>query len=130
MSMNLEPYMRSRYVNGGRALPSVDCWGMTRLAFNEIHGIELPPLNGLNAESLMGKSRNYVQLAKIMRECPPQHGAIAAVVTGNACEHVGICITISGNLFVMETTEETGPRIIPLSAFVEERGNVRCYTSA
>lgn len=122
--------MNSRYVNGGRALPCVDCWGMTRLAFLEIHGIDLPMLDGLNAESLMGKSRNYVQLAKIMRECEPEHGAIAAVVTGNACEHVGICLTLGSTLMVMETTEETGPRIIPFNAFVQERGNVQCYTFA
>lgn len=128
--MNLEQYMNSRYVNGGRALPSVDCWGMTRLAFREIHGIDLPMLDGLNAESLMGKSRNYVHLAKIMRECGPEHGAIAAVVTGNACEHVGICLSMGSSMLVMETTVETGPRIIPFNAFVQERGNVRCYTSS
>lgn len=130
LDLDLERYMASRYVNGGRVLPAVDCWGMTRLAFNEIHGVELPLLDGLNAESLMGKSRNYAQLAKIMRECPQQHGAIAAVVTGKACEHVGICIAIGGDLYVMETTEETGPRIVPLPVFIEECGNVRYYTSA
>lgn len=130
MNLDLGKYMSSRYFNGGRKLPSVDCWGMTRLAFADISGVDLPMLDGLDARSLMGKSRNYVQLARIMRECQPHHGAIAAVVTGKACEHVGICITIGDDLFVMETTEETGPRIIPLAAFVRERGNVRYYTSA
>lgn len=130
MSLDLERYMASRYVNGGRELPSVDCWGMTRTAFTEIHGIDLPMLGGLDAGSLMGKSRNYARLSRIMAECDPVHGAIAAVVTGKACEHVGICIAIGGDLYVMETTEETGPRIAPLPVFIEERGNVRYYTSA
>lgn len=130
MSLDLEKYMMSRYVNGGRVWPNLDCWGMTRSASKDVHGVTLPLLNGLDAGSLMGKSRNYVRLAKIMPECEPKHGAIAAVVTGKACEHVGLCIDLSGSVYVMETTEASGPRIIPLASFIKDRGNVRYYAPA
>ena len=110
--------------------PNLDCWGMTRLAVKDAHGVTLPLLNGLDAGSLMGKSRNYVRLAKMMPECEPKHGAIAAVVTGKACEHVGLCIDLSGSVYVMETTEASGPRIIPLGLFIKDRGNVRYYAPA
>lgn len=130
MSLDLERYMRSRYVNKGREWPDLDCWGLTRLAFHERHGIDLPMLENLDAASLMGKSRNYARLSKILPQCDPQDGSIAAVVTGNVCEHVGLCIAIAGVLYVMETTLESGPRIIPMTEFKREYRNVLCYAPA
>lgn len=128
--LDLKRYMASEYVNGGRVWPQWDCWGMVRQGFADIHGILLPMLNGLDAGSLMGKSRNYVRLAKIMPECDPKHGAIAAVVTGKVCEHVGLIIDLAGKLYVMETDKGTGPRIVSLEEFIKERVNVRYYAPA
>lgn len=130
MKIDLERYMASRYVNGGREWPNIDCWGMTRLAFYDLHAEWLPMLSGLDARSVLGKSKNYALLSKILKEVYCSDGAIAAVVTGLACEHVGICIEISGAIYVMETTEETGPRIIPAEEFEKERTNVRYYAPA
>lgn len=131
MSLDLEQYMNSRYVNGGREWPQLDCWGMTRLLFRDIHGVELPLLKGLDANSLIGKSKNHAVITEgMLKPCDPAHGAIAAVVTGKVCEHVGICIILGGGFMVIETTGETGPRLIPLAAFLEERANVRYYAPA
>lgn len=125
--LDISHYMQSRYVNGGREWPEYDCWGMTRHAYQAINGHELPRFDGLDAASGFGKSREYKRLAISMPECEPRHGAIASVVRGKVCEHVGVCVEIAGAIYVLETTEPTGPRVITYKQFVKDHDYVKCH---
>lgn len=129
--LDLERYMNSRYVNGGRVWPNWDCYGMTRQGFIDWYGLALPMLDGLDARSAVGKSRHHETItAAYLQPAEPAHGVLVAQVVGRVCQHVGLVIELAGNLYVMETDEPTGPRIISLSEFVEERIYVRYYAPA
>lgn len=110
----------SEYVNGGREYPHWDCWGLVRHVFNEIHGVMLPDLSGLNAESLYGKTKARKRVIDHLTKSDAGHGAIAEVVTGDACAHVGIVINYNDALMVLETTPDTGPRMLTLEEFKYE----------
>lgn len=120
----------SEYVNGGRNYPHWDCWGLVRYVFNEIHGVMLPSLGGLNAESLYGKTKARKRVIDHLAASQAEHGAIVEVVTGDACAHVGIVIDYNGSLMVLETTPETGPRMLTLEEFKDEYETVVYHTHA
>lgn len=129
--LDLERYMASEYVNGGRVWPQWDCWGLVRQAFIDIHGIYLPMLDNLDAADTLGKSRHHKTITDShLVASEPCHGAIAAQVSGKVCEHVGLTIELAGKLYVMETDKGTGPRIVSLEEFIKERVNVRYYAPA
>lgn len=129
--LDLQHYMTSRYVNGGREWPNYDCWGLVRHAFLTIHGISLPLYQELDADDSLRKSRHHEQLtARDLATCEPQHGAIAAVVTGRVCQHVGLCVDLLGDIYVLETDEQTGPRVVTLDKYKEDYINVRYYAPA
>lgn len=128
--IDLEHYMTARYVDGGREWPNYDCWGLVRHAYHVINGEWLPLYSGLDADNTYAKSRNYLQLSKVMVECEPHHGAIAAVVNGRVCEHVAICVQIGDELLALEMDHTTGPRVVTLDKFKDDHRHVKYYASA
>ena len=125
---NLEHYMTSRYVNGGREWPEYDCWGLVRHQFHAVHGVWLPRYDGLDADNTLAKSRHYVQLLRQFTEQDrPVPGDVLAVVQGRACHHVGICIELNYELYALETDDKTGPRVVTVEQFKEDHGTVKFY---
>lgn len=120
--------MTAYYVDGGRDWPEYDCWGLVRHAFAVIHSIELPEYKSLDATNTLQKSKNHAELiASTLIESEPTHGAIAAVVKGRVCEHVGICIELANELMVLEMDHDTGPRVVTVDKFEDDHRHVRYY---
>ena len=93
------------YLDGGRGEDNqYDCWGLVREARHLHCGKRLLPSWGeVRNTNPRAFTKAYRAEAKSMEECPPEHGAVAAVFAGRICVHVGLVVDVgSGRLMVLE----------------------------
>lgn len=122
-------YLTAIYEDGGRELPSVDCWGLTIIARTELYG--LPMLSTFGAVSRQGIhafQRAYkAEVYRALERCEPFPGAIAAALKGDACTHVALVVLKDGRLQVLEINPESGVRIVRLQEFKDNHMTVVFY---
>lgn len=112
----LEPYLFARYVDGGRGevvggVREYDCFGVSDAIRQELLG--LPPLPNAGVVSrhrLRESARSYRVYADLMPEGPAIPGALAAVMSGELCTHVGVVLELDGMLGVAEINPKSGFR--------------------
>lgn len=126
-SLYVNDLLECNYRDGGRHAPDLDCWGLVCIVFFRIHGARLPTLDNVNAASVRDKTLAHRDMLNNLHETQPTSGAIAAVMSGNLCTHVGITISIDGNLYVLEITPNSGVRTLTLNEFEAEYGRVKYY---
>ncbi len=130
MPMNtreLNTYLSSQYLDGGRGDGFYDCWGLVREVRHLAFGKSLLPSYGAinaNDKKSLTNAANYEkrQLSKIKAK----PGAIATCWRGQLCLHVGIVVENNG-LFIMDISETKGCRAIRLSDFEQEFLKVEYY---
>lgn len=107
------------YVDGGRGPIEYDCWGLVREARDQHLGLsQLPVYGQLRNTDPRSFTRAYRAEALKLRECQPEHGAIAAVMIGKVCAHVALVLDIDGELFILEINPQKGARKIRLSIWL------------
>lgn len=108
-----EKYVGLRFVDHGRTLKGVDCWGLVRLVMADECGIELPSYGEISATELMTVTRTITQDAN--RE--PWHSIkkpqqFDVVLLRGRPLHVGIMISDSHLIHVEECTASV---LLPLT---------------
>lgn len=117
-------------MEGGRELPAVDCWGLLRLAYHQVRGVWLPLLKTMDATCARQKTIAHRDMLENLLPCDAGDGVIAALMAGRLCEHVAIILEIECRLYALETTPETGPRMMPIADFERYYDEIRYYTYA
>lgn len=116
---------RAVYVDGGRGPIEYDCWGLVREARATHMGFsELPVYGELRNTDPRDFTKAYQCEAHKLRECPAEHGAIAAVLIGKICTHVAVVIESSGELWILEINPEKGPRRMRLTTWLQDQPRV------
>ena len=106
----LDKYIASTYLDGGRELPRVDCYGLVRLVREEVFGKgDLPSFGHVRNTMPAEFTRCVKQAASDFAECRPEPGAVATVWRGRICVHIAIVVEIDGRLAVLDTGSKTGP---------------------
>jgi len=114
----LTKYLLAPYVDGGRGPAAFDCWGLCIAVRHELLGLPLlPRLDGVDRHNPKACIKAYRALSGEMEVCEPEPGAIAAVLRGRYCPHVGVVIAIGDRLAVLETNPGSGPRWLYLRQF-------------
>lgn len=113
------------YVDGGRGPTNYDCWGLVR-EVRAVHlGLsELPVYGELRNDSPRLFTKAYRCEASKLRECLPEHGAIAAVMIGSICTHVAVVIEDGGELWILEINPDKGARRMRLSLWLQDQPRV------
>lgn len=107
------------YVDGGRGPLEYDCWGLVREARHQHMGLSQLPLYGqLRNTDPRSFTKAYRAESAKLRKCPPEHGAIAAVMIGEVCVHVALVLDIDGELFILEINPEKSARKLRLSLWL------------
>ncbi|CAI3796060.1 nitrite transporter [Rheinheimera sp. MM224] len=114
--INVEHYLYGKYVEGGRAWPEVDCYGII-MKLREDLGLKPWPIfdgvtkreNGLHK---MGK-----QLIQNLTPCEPQEGAGVACYKGSCMVHVAMVVNTPTGLEVAECNPGTNVTFTPLRRF-------------
>lgn len=125
----LNRYLSARYVDGGRELPCLDCWGMTILARHELFGLPmLSSFGEVHRQHTLEFQRAYRgEVSRALEECAPFPGAIAAVLRGAVCTHVGLVVMKDGRLQVLEINPASGARVVRLQEFKDSYMKVVFY---
>ena len=113
------------YVDGGRGPVEYDCWGLVREARAVHMGLsELPVYGELRNDNPRLFTKAYRAEAAKLRECLPEHGAIAAVMIGEVCTHVAVVIESAGELWILEVNPEKGARRLRLTEWCKDHVRV------
>lgn len=123
--IDVTPYLNARYVDCGRTLPGIDCWGLVLLVRRELGLPELDS-NEVSGKDAKGFTRAYRHQIEVLEPCEPEVGAIAAAFRGSLCLHVAIVVPIEGRLAVLEITA-SGPRWMRVAAFEQKYPRVIYY---
>lgn len=116
---------RAVYVDGGRGPVEYDCWGLVREArFLHMGRSELPVYGELRNDSPRLFTKAYKREACKLRECSPEHGAIAAVMIGEICTHVAVVIESAGDLWILEINPEKSARYLRLTTWLKDHVRV------
>lgn len=112
--------LQAVYVDGGRGPLAYDCWGLVREARHVHLGLsQLPVYGELRNDDPRSFTKAYRAEAATLRECGPEHGAIAAVMVGEVCVHVALVLCIADEMWVLEINPEKAARLVRLYAWLD-----------
>lgn len=128
MSQWIRQYLNARYQDGARGPYVWDCWGLVRHVRHAHMGCRLLPSFG-EVRSTMAKAftQAYRQEAEGMEKCEPEAGAIACVMRGPLCIHVGLVVEVDGRLGVLEVSPKVNCRWLPLERWKADHNRVEFY---
>lgn len=121
----MNQYLECTYRDGGRGPVEYDCWGLARHVRHVELGLKLLPEYGsLRNTSPRDFTKAYRAESHLLRECGPEHGAIAAVLIGEICVHVALVLQIEGRFKILEINPTRGPRMLPLEKWLRDHNRV------
>lgn len=99
------------YKDLGRDYPALDCWGLSRLIFKDINGIDLPEIPG----------------AGHLTEIPSaKHGCLALTGLGSVIAHSGVVFFTPGGFRIINITH-TGLTFNRIRKHEERYGRISYY---
>lgn len=104
----MNKYMGVPYIEGGRSLQGLDCWGLALAVRRELG---LPELADDPAAVKGNGKAIAVQFQAVASGLEPgciRPGALAAVFKGPLFVHVGVAVEADGRLWVLETNPGVG----------------------
>ncbi|MNX67480.1 hypothetical protein D3C86_986110 [compost metagenome] len=124
----INAYLSSEYVDGGREIGALDCYGLARLVRHLHCGKRLLPSFGAIRNTQPKEfTRAYQQESAAMEECAPEDGAIAAVFRGPLCIHVAVIIELENGLHALEINPKKGARLLRVHDFESQYLRVIYY---
>lgn len=117
--------MRIPYVKGGRSEKGADCYGIVRMVRSYLGLGDMPLLSEYAAGDYrkISREKEFFNYSK----CAPHPGAIAACYLGRICTHFGIVIEADGRIMVLDSTQESGPRLSSIASFESQFSKVEYY---
>lgn len=125
--IDLNQYLLAPYLDGGRTLQGLDCWGLLLLVREDLGCRPLPSIGAITRREPAGMQHCYARTLSVVEECNPEAGAVAAVFRGKALVHVGVVLEIDGRLAVLETNPKTGARWLRVRPFESQYAKVIYY---
>ena len=119
----LNIYLEVPYVDGGRTMDGLDCWGLVRLILHEHY--KQPLLESFGTIFSADKEDMFNAYQKMLPkfvECAPRDGCIAACFKREILLHVGVVVVENG-LNIYHTKPKVGASKTNIAAF--ERGFFR-----
>lgn len=121
----MNQYLECIYRDGGRGPAEYDCFGLVRQVRHFELGLKLLPEYGsLRNTSPRDFTKAYRAETYLLRECGPEHGAIAAVLIGEICIHVALVLLVEGRFKILEINPTRGPRMLPLEKWLRDHNRV------
>lgn len=119
--------MQAPYLDGGRTLAGIDCWGVVLEVRRRMGLPELPSIGGTLRSDVKDATRYYQAISATMVPGAPCAGAIAAVLRGGLFVHAGVVIEADGRTWVMDTNPGCLPTMRPIDDFLASYFTVIFY---
>lgn len=128
---HINDYLNVPYVEGGRDMSGLDCWGATRFVLHHIFNLPLFTSFGhVRSKHKSEFNGAYSVLAEQFNECSPKDGAVACGFTAGNMVHMGVCIELDGQLMIFHTCRKHGGSFVRLAAFNRLFFEVKFYEYA
>lgn len=125
--IDVHEFLKVPYLDRGRTMDGLDCWGQLLLVRDQLGMQSLPDIGPVSRAEPIAMQREYGKVSSTLVEGLPCVGAIAAVFRGTLFVHVGVVLEIEGRLAVLETNEGSGPRWMRVQDFVNTYYKVIFY---
>lgn len=124
----INDYIHAEYQDGGRGPDKYDCYGLMRAVRHwEYNKPLLPEYAGVPVDDYRSLTRGALGEVQAMKETDCRPGVAVLGWRGNVCLHVGVVVTIDNKIWVLETSKETGTRIVMPQDFAKRYQAVRYY---
>nr|DAE41630.1 MAG TPA: NlpC/P60 family [Caudoviricetes sp.]DAL17911.1 MAG TPA_asm: NlpC/P60 family [Caudoviricetes sp.] len=117
--VNLNRYLLSRHVRGGRSFPNLDCWGLVRDVYKSI-GATLPEFVDFEQCTMHKAAKSCIAEHLFFEVYEPQDFDVIAFFRKNRLFHVGICYQNK----ILHTTQNRNCRYEPISNFLSHSDNI------
>ena len=125
--MTVNDFLTVPYVDGGRSLAGLDCWGQVRLARAQLFNKDIARSYGhILCANKGGMTDAFIEMLPYFTEVAPKAGAIACCFRHNTLLHVGLVVEEQG-LKVLHTNAKRGGHLLSLSAFTRLALDVRYF---
>jgi len=114
----MNQYLRVPYVDGGRTMAGLDCWGLALRVRADLGLPELPADPAAIRGNGSAIAAQFWSISESMDRGEPAPGALAAVFKGSLFVHVGVVVQADGRLWVMETNPDVGFMMRRVSDFI------------
>ena len=124
----IEKYLTIPYVDSGRTMAGLDCWGLVLAVRAELGCAELPSFTDVVWDKPRANQAAFREAVQILQQVAvPSAGDVAAVMHGQLCLHTGVVIAVDGRLAVLDTNVGRLPRWQWLADFKAEYFQVSFY---
>ena len=117
--VNLNRYLLSRHVRGGRSFPNLDCWGLVRDVYKSI-GATLPEFVDFEQCTMHKAAKSCIAENLFFEVDELQDFDVIAFFRKNRLFHVGICYQNK----ILHTTQNRNCRYEPISNFLSHSDNI------
>lgn len=114
----MNQYLRVPYVDGGRTMGGLDCWGLALRIRADLGLPELPDDPLATRGNGKAIAEQFRSISESLARGEPVPGALAAVFKGSLFVHVGVVVQADGRLWVMETNPDVGFMMRRVSDFI------------
>lgn len=111
-------YLSAPYIDGGRTLAVLDCWGLVRDVLHR--RFNLPVLASFGNVHPDDKQELTASFNQVVIDFVPgmaQPGAVASGFRGNNLIHVGVCIGEASQLKILHTSRRHGAMLSSVREF-------------
>ncbi|GAA4879756.1 hypothetical protein [Ferrimonas pelagia] len=129
---SVNDFLAVPYLDGGRDMDGLDCWGQVRLARALLFGRDMATSYGhILCANKPGMTDAFAQMLPRFAEVSPRPGAVACCFKPDAEQrpvllHVGLVVEAEG-IKVLHTNAKAGPHLLPLRAFGRLSLDVRFF---
>lgn len=109
--------MCAPYLDGGRTLAGIDCWGVVLEVRRRMGLPDLPSIGGTVRTDVKAATVYYHAISAQMQPGAPIAGAVAAILRKGLFMHAGVVVEADGRLWVMDTNPGTLPKMHTLADF-------------
>lgn len=111
-------YLTVPYIDGGRDMQGMDCWGLVRHVLHHQFGFPLLQSFGhVSADDKGHLTESFQQQVKVFEPTNAKLATVAAGFRGQLLIHIGICIEVGSKLVVLETSKKHGVKLTELRQF-------------
>jgi len=123
--IDMDKYLDGQYVEGGRAWPHVDCYGLVLEVRRDLDLAVWPEWGSARRGERMQAAAT--ELASTFERCAPERGAVALCFKGSLCVHVAVVVELHGLLHGLEINAGRGVTCLPLHRFERRFVRVEYY---
>ncbi len=125
---HINDYLSVPYVDGGRDMAGLDCWGQPRLVLHNVFGKPLFKSFGhVSPDDKAHLTSSYAQIVDQFKPCAAKEQAIACGFRGQNLIHMGLCVVVDGQLQILHTSRKKGPSIVTIADFKRLFFKVKFY---